>query len=151
MRPALGELYGNRLRPEYQRAQVIAVDCQRLMNPDQPQPSDAEFQTLLSLVEEELKDARKGYELELDAQTITGAACLAELATRREEQWFYDQGERLRRALDRAKAMTPKFLKMLGLADASSQTKSARARQVGLQRRAARRNRAKTRRAQSRS
>ena len=80
---------------------------------------------------------RKAYELELDARTITGAACLAELAIRREEQWFCRQGERLRRALDRAQAMTPELLKTLCLADVSSPTWSARARNVGLHPRAA--------------
>jgi len=145
---ALAVRRANALKPTGPRTaegkQRLSVNFhERSAHPEQPQPSDAKFQTRLSVVEEELRDARKGYELELDVRTIGGAACLAEPATRREEQGFHQQGEPLRRALDRAQAMTPKLLKMLGPAEASSQTRGAMARHVGLHQRAGRRNRSK--------
>ena len=114
---ALRQLYGNKLDPEYERAQLICVDCMRLMKSKDGWPlGEAEFQDLLSLVEDELKDATEGYELQLDERTMTGSACLALLAANREDECMNRQGERLRRALDRTKKMTPKLLAMLGIA-----------------------------------
>ena len=127
MRPALRQLYGNKFDPDYERAQLIAIDCRRLMEAKGKCPlSEAEFEELLGLVEEELKDATEGYDLQLDERTMTGSACLARLATR-DEQWMEQQGDRLRRALDRAKAMTPKLLATLGLAEASSRSRKSSA------------------------
>jgi len=94
---------------------------------------------------------RKGYELELEARIITGATCLAELATRREEQCFCQQEERLGRALDRAQAMTPKLLKMLGIAYCSSSDEERDGKASRPTSARSGRNPAKTRHTQSRS
>jgi hypothetical protein len=62
-------LYSDALNPGYERAQLICIDCQRLMDPKGQPFSDGDLQLLLSVVEREIEDAMEGYELELDART----------------------------------------------------------------------------------
>jgi len=101
MEPALRQLYGNAFNPSYERAQLICIDCQRLMSPTSEPFNDGDLKLLLRLVDREIEDAMEGYELELDERTKTLAARLAELAPTREDHWLNVQIDRLRRAVDR--------------------------------------------------
>jgi hypothetical protein len=100
--PPLRQLYGKQLNPKSERAKLICIDCQRLMDSQGEQPlSDQEFHDLLFLIEQEEQHAMGGYELELDKRTVTGSAAISRLAPRRKDQWMLLQAERLRRAIDR--------------------------------------------------
>ncbi len=110
MGPALHQLYGNALTPGYDRAQLICIDCQRLMDPNGEPFSDGDLKLLLRLVDREMEDAMDGYELELDERTKTAEARLAELAPTFEDRWLNVQIDRLRRAIDRNKRMLPRLL-----------------------------------------
>jgi hypothetical protein len=101
MGPALRQLYSNALNPGYERAQLICIDCQQLMNPDGEPFSDEDLKLLLRLVDREIEDAMDGYALELDERTKTLEARLAELAPTRQDVWFSLEIDRLRRAVDR--------------------------------------------------
>lgn len=101
MGPALRQLYGNELDPKSQRAKLICIDGQRLMDPDSEPLTDQELHDLVFLIEQEELHAEEGCELELDKRTVTGSASISRLAPRRKDQWLYLQGERLRRAIDR--------------------------------------------------
>ena len=102
--PALRQLYGNELNPRSERAKLICIDCQRLMerDPSGGEPlGEQEMHDLLFLIEQEELYAENGYELELDKRTITGSASISFLAPRRKDQWLYLQTQRLRQAIDR--------------------------------------------------
>jgi len=108
--PALRQLYSNALSPGYERAQLICIDCRRLMDPASEALSESDLKILLRLVEREIEDAMEGYALELDERTKTAAARLAELAPTTEDNRLSVQIDRLRRAIDRNKRLLPKML-----------------------------------------
>jgi hypothetical protein len=101
MGPALRQLYGNALDPGYQRAQLICIDCQQLMDPQGESFADEDLKLLVPLVDREIEGAMDGYELELDERTKTGEAPVAELAPTRQDVWFNLEIDRVRRAVDR--------------------------------------------------
>jgi hypothetical protein len=111
----LRQLYGNALQPGYERAQLICIDCQRLMDPESEPFSDGDMKLLLSLVEREIEDAMEGYELELDERTKTAEARLADLAPTRDDLWTDLQGDRLRRAIDRKQWVINGMMQASGL------------------------------------
>jgi len=108
--PALRHLYGNELNPKSQRAKLICIDCQRLMDPDAEPLTDRELQELLFLIQQEEENVAEGYEIELDKRTVTGSAAVSRLAPRRKDHLLYLQEERLRRAIDRKQWVITGFL-----------------------------------------
>ena len=99
MGPALHQLYSNALNPGYERAQLICIDCQQLMDPKGEPFSDVDLKLLLRLVGRETEDPMDGYELELEERTKTGEAPIAELAPNFDHRWLNVQIDRLRRPL----------------------------------------------------
>ena len=100
--PALRQLYSNELNPKGDRAKLICIDCQRLMDPSGGEPlSGREFHDLMFMIEQEEQHAMEGYELQLDKGTVTGSASISRLAPRRKDQWLYLQEQRLRQGIDR--------------------------------------------------
>jgi hypothetical protein len=111
----LRQLYGNALGPAYERAQLICIDCKRLMDPNSVPLSDEDVKILLRLVEREIEDTMEGYELELDERTKTEEARLADLAPTRQNHWMSVQEDRLRRAIDRKQWVITGLLQTLNL------------------------------------
>jgi hypothetical protein len=111
----LHQLYGNALDPAYERAQIICIDCQRLMDPKSEPLSDEDMELLHAAVEHEIEDAMEGYGLELDERAKTAEARLAGLAPTRQDHWMSVQEDRLRRAIDRKQWVINGLLQTLKL------------------------------------
>ncbi len=134
----LTRLYGEDLWPDHERGQLICIECQRLMDPENlkqiaarlhvdaeqlPAPlTEDGMQALIKRVEEEKNDVMSAWELALIERTLTDSAKRARLAPTREDHWMNRQGDRLRMAIDRKMRFTVTLLNALGLADPSQPT-----------------------------
>ncbi|HEY6292319.1 MAG TPA: hypothetical protein VI455_12280 [Terriglobia bacterium] len=113
----LRKLYGQQLDAISTQAQWICLTCKELMKTqDQAPLTEREFENLLATVEDEEQDAQQAYVLELDRRTTTRAACLAGLGPRSDDMWMEQQGDQLRRAIDRKQWVITGLLQTLGLA-----------------------------------
>jgi hypothetical protein len=89
-------LYGQELNPPSDRALTICARCQKLANPEtRPSLTGEEFEELLNVLEEELRDALLAYALCLDEKTMTRVARLARLGPTRDDHWTNRHAERL--------------------------------------------------------
>jgi len=112
----LYNLYGLALNPAFAQLQTICIRCDRLMKGQEL--SEADFQGVLKKVEKERKRAGEAYVLQLDAKTMTRAACVTQLGPSYEEDnWLDRRGERLRHAIDRKMWLINGLLQTFGLAN----------------------------------
>ena len=120
----LARLYGEDLAPDHERGVLICVNCRHLMKPKGDEPKDDdEFNTLLTLIEDEHRDVMKAWDIEIRSKRFTQAEKRTRLAATKEDHWMNRQGDRLRQAIDRKLRFTVTLLQVLGLAQKKQPTR----------------------------